>query len=147
MLATRTIVGLAGMAILAVSTMASAGAPATHQKNAQTNPQANPWTNPQTNPWARSCPALPEVAWWDSSHRKIINYVDQKFQGEWDPYIDRWVNYRDRMQGILDRAGTAVVKSRNIRLAGSDLAAHIGDIDRRIYVTRCLKTKHGGIMA
>jgi len=135
MLATRTIVGLAGMAILAVSTMASAGAPAMHQKNAQ------------INPWARSCPALPEVAWWDTSHRKIINYVDRKFQGEWDPYIVRWVNYRDQMQGILDRAGTAVVKSRNIRLAGSDLAAHIGDIERRIYVTRCLKTKHGGRMA
>ena len=143
MLATRTMFGLAGMAILAVSTMASAGAPAAHRTNAQINLQ----TNSLTNPWARSCPALPEVAWWDTSHRKIINYVDRKFQGEWDPYIDRWVNYRDQMQGILDRAGTAVVKSRNIRLAGSDLAAHIGDIERRIYVTRCLKTKHGGRMA
>jgi hypothetical protein len=131
MLATRTIVGLTGLAILAAFTVASADVQALHQKTAR----------------AAACPALPSVTWWDTSHRKIITYVDQKFQGDWDPYIDRWENYRNKMQGILDRSGTALVKSRNIRLKGLELAAHIEDIDLRIHITRCLKVKHGGRMA
>ena len=135
MLAARTIVGLAGMALLFGAVIASADVPpdnrAVHQIKAGIN----------------SCPALPHVACWNTSHSKIITYVDQKFHGQWDPYIKRWMNYRDQMQDILDRSGTALVKSRNIRLRGLELATHIEDIELRIHVTRCLKFKYGGRMA
>ena len=26
---------------------------------------------------AAACPALPDVAWWRTSHAKIVNYVDK----------------------------------------------------------------------
>ncbi len=94
-----------------------------------------------------SCPALPEVAWWKTTHAKIVRYVDKKFQGNWDPYITKWINYRTKMQKIYDRDGSATVKSRDLRLSGDNLARHIKQIDQRIDVTRCLKRFHAGRLA
>jgi len=94
--------------------------------------------------YAEGCPDLPHVSWWDTSHKKIVKYVDDRFDGDWDPYIHRWINYRIKMQRIFNADGTAVVKSRGVRLSGERLAHHIGDIDRRIRVTQCLKVKFGG---
>ena len=96
---------------------------------------------------AAACPALPDVAWWRTSHAKIVNYVDKRYNGEWDPYIKKWLRYRTQMSDIFDREGTAIVKSRGIRLKGDILQRHILDVDQRIRVTECLKQKHGGRMA
>ena len=93
---------------------------------------------------AQSCPSLPPVAWWDTSPEKIVRYVDQAFRGEWESYIARWEDYRFRMEQIYYANGAAVVKSRNLRLEGDALAAHIKDIEQRLSVTRCLKDKFGG---
>lgn len=93
---------------------------------------------------AGPCPSLPSVSWWDTSPDKIIRYVDQAFHGEWEPYIQRWEDYRFRMEQIYRANGAAVVRSRNLRLEGEDLARHIKDIDQRLLVTRCLKEKFGG---
>jgi hypothetical protein len=51
------------------------------------------------------------------------------------------------MQGILASNGTALVKSRNIRLYGDKLAFHIKEIEHRIEVTKCLKEKFSGQLA
>jgi len=93
---------------------------------------------------AKSCPRLPEVAWWDTTPQKIIEYVDQTFQGDWDPYIAKWESYRIRMTQISQSNGAAVVKSRGLRLEGDTLVDHIRDIDQRLKVTRCLKDHFGG---
>jgi hypothetical protein len=93
---------------------------------------------------AESCPNLPSVSWWDTSPDKIVRYVDQAFRGEWEPYIARWEDYRFRMEQIHQANGAAVVRSRNLRLEGEQLARHIQDIDQRLQVTRCLKEKYGG---
>jgi hypothetical protein len=93
---------------------------------------------------AQSCPTLPHVSWWDTSPEKIIRYVDEAFRGEWESYIARWEDYRFRMEQIYRANGAAVVRSRNLRLEGDELARHIQDIDRRLSVTRCLKDKYGG---
>src|SRR3972149_2495190 len=71
---------------------------------------------------AQGCPSLPHVSWWDTSPEKIVRYVDQAFQGEWDPYIARWEDYRFRMAKIHEANGAAVVRSRNLRLEGDALA-------------------------
>jgi hypothetical protein len=93
---------------------------------------------------AAGCPNLPHVSWWDTSPEKIVRYVDQAFRGEWESYIARWEDYRFRMEQIYDANGAALVKSRNLRLEGQELARHIQDIDQRLSVTRCLKDKFGG---
>jgi len=97
--------------------------------------------------YTEGCPSLPRVAWWNTSHLKIIKFIDEQFNGAWDTYIQRWVGYRNKMQRILEDDGTAVVRSRGLHLKGSVLAAHISDIEQRIRVTRCLKTKFGRRLA
>ena len=93
---------------------------------------------------ARACPRLPDVAWWDTTPQKIVEYVDQTFQGDWDPYIAKWEAYRIRMSQIREINGAAVVKSRGLRLEGDSLVDHIRDIEQRLKVTRCLKDQYGG---
>ncbi len=93
---------------------------------------------------AAGCPKLPEVAWWDTTPEKIVTYVDQTFQGDWDPYIAKWETYRIRMAQIHDSNGAALVRSRGLRLEGDTLAEHIRAIDERLNVTRCLKNRYGG---
>jgi len=99
------------------------------------------------NARAASCPALPNVVWWKTTHVKIVKYVDRKYGGNWNPYIQKWENYKFKMENILERDGTALVKSRNIRLRGEQLAHHIVQIEQRIAVTRCLQEKFSGQMA
>ena len=93
------------------------------------------------------CPDLPDVAWWRTTRIKIVNYVDLKYRGNWVPYIQKWEDYKQKMQGILASNGTALVKSRNIRLEGDNLASHIQEIERRLDVTKCLKRKFSGQLA
>ncbi len=104
-------------------------------------------TQPSNEAHAAACPALPEVAWWKTNHDKIVKYVDQRYNGIWEPYIDKWRNYRKKMQAIHDKDGTAIVKSRGIRLKGASLEKHIDDVERRILVTQCLQQKHSGQLA
>ncbi len=99
------------------------------------------------NARAANCPALPNVVWWKTTHVKIVKYVDRKYGGNWHPYIKKWENYKSKMQDILERDGTALVKSRDIRLRGEQLAHHIVQIEQRIVVTRCLQEKFSGQMA
>ena len=94
-----------------------------------------------------SCPDLPNVIWWKTTRIKIVNYVDFKYRGNWVPYIQKWETYKRKMQGILDSDGTALVRSRNIRLHGDELADHIQEIERRLEVTQCLKSKFSGQLA
>ena len=93
------------------------------------------------------CPDLPDVTWWRTTRIKIVNYVDLKYRGNWVPYIQKWEAYKQKMQGILASNGTALVKSRNIRLHGDNLASHIQEIERRLDVTKCLKRKFSGQLA
>ena len=94
--------------------------------------------------YAEGCPSLPRVVWWNTSHRKIVKFIDERYNGAWDSYIKRWVNYQRKMQRILEEDGIAVVRSKGLQLKGPVLAAHISDIERRIRVTECLKTRFGG---
>ena len=93
------------------------------------------------------CPELPNVTWWKTTRIKIVKYVDLKYRGNWVPYIRKWETYKRKMQGILASNGTVLVKSRNIRLHGEKLALHIREIERRLEVIKCLKSKFSGQLA
>ena len=85
---------------------------------------------------AAACPGLPDVAWWKSSHEKIVQHVDQHFHGKWDIYINRWKDYRDKMRLILREDGTAIVRSRGVKLKGASLELHIRNNETRIRITK-----------
>jgi len=102
---------------------------------------------PSNEAQAASCPALPAVAWWETTHDKIVQHVEQHYSGKWDPYIEKWRLYRDKMKTIFDKKGTAIVKSKGVRLKGLSLQNHIFKVEKRILITRCLKKKYGGRLA
>ena len=102
---------------------------------------------PNNEAQAATCPALPIVSWWKTSHDMIVQHVDQQYNGQWDFYIAKWRSYRDKMKIILHKEGTAIVKSRGVRLKGKSLEKHISDVEQRIRITLCLKEKHGGRLA
>jgi len=104
-------------------------------------------TQPNNEAQASSCPDLPDVSWWRTNHEKIVKYVDQRYDGAWEPYLDKWRDYRNKMRAIHEKNGTAIVKSRGLRLRGETLEKHIGDVERRIIVTQCLQEKHSGRLA
>ena len=81
---------------------------------------------------AAACAPLPEVAWWNTSHEKMARAVAVKHNGDWAPYIAQWTSYRDRMRKLHAGGGTAVVKSRGLKLKGAALKRHIAEIEKRI---------------
>ena len=84
------------------------------------------------------CVPLPKVKWWKNhSHIKIVTYVNQKYEGDWSPYINKWVRRMAKVQAIHDRDAT-VVTSDGRRLQGAVLDDYIDKMAKRISVTRCL---------
>ncbi len=51
------------------------------------------------------------------------------------------------MLSIFDKKGTAMVKSKGVRLKGLTLQNHIMKVEKRILITRCLKRKYSGRLA
>jgi hypothetical protein len=90
-----------------------------------------------------ACQPLPEVSWWNSNQRDIVALVDQRYGGNWDAYIEKWDDYRRRMQAIYDKGSVAVVKSQDLRLEGAELAEHIEQVRARISTTKCLALENG----
>jgi hypothetical protein len=96
-------------------------------------------TNSQ--PAHAACPALPDVPWWTNSPDKVANFVERRHKGDWGAYIKKWAKYGKNMQGIYDREGTALVKSRDLRLQGDRLKDYIGKISQRVSALKCLATE------
>ena len=85
-----------------------------------------------------ACDALPNVAWWNKTHKQIITYVDRRHDGDWESYVNKWSGYQERMQKTLDDKGSATVRSRGLKLEGEVLANHVEDIKKRVSVIKCL---------
>ncbi len=91
-----------------------------------------------------ACPAFPDVPWWNSDQGAAKKIVNRNYNGDWAPYIAKWEAYRKRMNAIHAKGGTAVVKSRSLRLKGETLANHLVQIDGRIKTIQCLAEESEG---
>lgn len=93
----------------------------------------------------QSCGDLPKVPWWGSaSHDSIINYVNNKADGDWNAYIAKWERQLEKLDGIYARDGTVIAPKLGTRLSGPTLAEYITQVETRLEVTRCLAKSRGG---
>ena len=84
------------------------------------------------------CDAVPRVKWWKfNSHESIAGYVQRRHGGDWTPYLEKWLVRLAKLQDIHDRKSGAVTNS-GVVLRGQALADYIGQMRKRLAVTRCL---------
>lgn len=85
------------------------------------------------------CPRIPDVEWWPTrTHRGLIEYVNQKHDGNWAPYTKKWENQMAKLEDIYQRDGSAVLRKGKISLRGEALKEYIVKVGRRVEVIRCL---------
>lgn len=75
------------------------------------------------------------------SHERVIRYVNRKYDGDWKRYITKWERQLKAMVDINNRGSTAIVKKRGIKLSGDKLKKYIGDLTKRVSVTKCLASQ------
>ncbi len=84
------------------------------------------------------CAQFPKVPWWDNTtHEKTVRYVDQRLDGDWKKYIDKWSRQFIKMLDISNRGSTAVTRSGK-RLSGNELEDYVKKLEIRVTVIRCL---------
>ena len=87
------------------------------------------------------CAPFPKISLWNTlTHDFTRRHVNEKFDGDWQAYIEKLQGFDSKLRGIQERGSGAVVtwKNRNIRLRGASLATFLKHLQRRIEVTRCL---------
>jgi len=85
------------------------------------------------------CSVFPEVSWWGKlSHKKVISYVNNKHNGNWYGYINKWEHQLNKLARIYKNGSSVAIHSKGVKLSGSELAAYIDKVKRRIAVNRCL---------
>lgn len=67
----------------------------------------------------------------------MVNYVNNRHDGNWNPYIDKWVNQLNKLQDVYGRGSFATV-SDGTHLSENKLKEHIGKLEKRVAVIRCL---------
>ncbi|MBT7943142.1 MAG: hypothetical protein HN719_07285 [Alphaproteobacteria bacterium] len=86
----------------------------------------------------RQCDQVPDVGWWKfKTHDSISGYVNRRYRGDWNSYIGNWKKRLEKLQNIYSRGASAVTNT-GIVLRGPILAGYIGQMQKRISVTRCL---------
>jgi len=98
-------------------------------------------TSAQAWPLNSTCAKPPVVSWWGTTtHSSLVNYVKKHHDGNWVPYIDKWVNQMNKMQSVYDRAGSAKISDGTV-LRGERLLEHVDNLKKRIAVINCLATE------
>jgi len=86
-----------------------------------------------------NCSEFPQVEMWAStSHDKIIDYVAERYKGDWLSYIDNWFRQLKMMREIQETNGSAFFKKQNITIGGEELENYIKALEARLAVTKCL---------
>ena len=100
-----------------------------------------------SSPASAQCEPFPEVKWWKNlSHDSVTQYVARKHQGDWQPYMDKWLRQYNTLKDIAGKDGSVVINSVQVRLKGKQLDDYIGLVGKRVAVTRCLKSQADGEM-
>jgi len=99
---------------------------------------------------AAHCPAFPRVVWWKGlSHQSAIAFVDNNYDGDWQPLIKAWQNNLRKLQDIREKGSIASIryksaalgqtpKTRRIKLSGEKLDEYIANVWKRLAVMHCL---------
>lgn len=84
------------------------------------------------------CPTLPQLEWWSfKDHTDIVRYVNRRHGGDWQPYIQSWVDRLSKLQDIYSRNSGIKTNTGKI-LQGADLKEYIDQTQARLDVTICL---------
>ena len=86
-----------------------------------------------------ACGTVPDVPWWNAkTHDAITKEVKDRYRGDWALYQDVWQKFKARLE-TLQREGAAVrIGAGGEVLRDESLRRHIGEVNRRISVIRCL---------
>lgn len=86
-----------------------------------------------------ACAAFPSAPWWSGlSHAKGERHVARKHGGDWRPYIAKWERQQAKLENVLWRGSSVVIRGRGVRLGGQRLARYIRQVEARLAVSRCL---------
>jgi len=89
-------------------------------------------------PFSSKCEQSPFASWWGTStHASMVEYVNNRHSGDWNPYIDKWVNQQNKLIDIESRNGRVSTSDGTV-LSGDALKEHIEKLKARIVVIRCL---------
>ncbi len=114
---------------------------ATEIGNAATNGRkAKPSPATTSYSWVlkSKCQPLPELKWWRfNKHTDIVRYVNRRHGGDWQPYIQSWVDRLSKLQNIYSRNSGIKTKTGEI-LKGASLKQYIDDTQTRLDITICL---------
>ena len=92
-------------------------------------------------PSAAECPDFPKLSFWgDLNHDSVQLYVETKFEGDWDAYIERLQYIKKGLQEIHGRGKGAMIKmkGRKVVFKGEKLRNYLRLSNTRIAVVRCL---------
>ena len=95
----------------------------------------------QTGLASAECQAFPKIEFWgDMSHTSVRDYVETRFDGDWDTYIEKLERIKKGLENIQKRGKGAVIKRKGqrITLRGGKLGDYIQLSGKRIDVVRCL---------
>ncbi len=95
----------------------------------------------QTSPASAECQAFPKLEFWgDMSHASVQDYVETKFEGDWDLYLEKLERIKKGLERIQKRGKGAVIKlkGRRVTLRGGKLGNYIQLSGERMDVVRCL---------
>lgn len=96
------------------------------------------WSGAKVWPFNSKCEQSPVVNWWGTTtHFSMADYVQRNHDGNWNPYIDKWVNQTNKMQSVYDRGGSAKVSDGTV-LRGERLLEHVERLKKRVAVINCL---------
>jgi len=84
------------------------------------------------------CAQIPDVDWWKfKTHAQVKRYVDRKYGGDWQPYVEGWSTRLEKLRDIYGR-GSAIKTGNGQLLQDEGLAVYINQVAKRLAVTRCL---------
>ncbi len=87
------------------------------------------------------CASFPKIALWSElTHDFVLQYVDDKYDGDWGAYLVKLERYESKLKGIHDKGLRAGVtwRDKKVHLKGAKLADFLKLFGQRLAVTRCL---------
>jgi len=95
----------------------------------------------QTRPASAECLAFPKLEFWGAmSYVSVQDFVETKYEGDWDIYIEKLERILKGLKRIQRRGKGAVVKlkGRRVTLRGGKLGNYIKLSGERMEIVRCL---------